>query len=99
VSERQIRSTLSELYTLFLSVDERGWADIVSGFLRFPVLNCGYLKTIKASINGMGRMNDVYISKHNGHTVEDEQTANETLLNLTNKLWKQMVELQREFGC
>ncbi|MDR4515323.1 hypothetical protein [Nitrosomonas sp.] len=37
---------------------------------------------------GMGSLNDVWISKDNGHDVEDEVSANKKLENLRNKLRK-----------
>jgi hypothetical protein len=43
---------------------------------------------------GAGSLNDVCISKANGHIVEDEDIANEKLDTLREKLWKELDQAQ-----
>ena|SRR5580765_1121999 len=45
---------------------------------------------VEALFGGMGSLNDVYISKQNGHAVDDEGQANRKLDSLREELWQQL---------
>ncbi len=45
---------------------------------------------IRGLFGGMGSLNDVYISKLNGHSVDDEAKANKRLGELTAALWREV---------
>ena len=56
-----------------------------------PSNNQAILSDIKQKmLAGMGSLNDVWISKDNGHDVEDEISANKELERLRNKLRKNL---------
>ena len=47
-------------------------------------------EAIEALFGGMGSLNDVYISRENGHVVEDEEEANQELDSLRAELWQKL---------
>jgi len=50
------------------------------------------LNEVRELFGGMGSLNDVYISKANGHVVDDETTVNKELQVLTQELWELVSE-------
>ena len=49
---------------------------------------------VRELFGGAGSLNDVYISKSNGHIVKDETVANERLDSLREKLWQELDQAQ-----
>jgi len=48
------------------------------------------LESVMGLFGGMGSLNDVYISRRNGHVVDDEAEANRRLDLLREELWQEL---------
>lgn len=92
-----LQSTLKDLEEL-LRRHEVSYAEVVQQLRQQveadtdPVVSAATLNAVRGLFGGMGSLSDVYISKANGHAVEDEAAANQTLDTLTQALWQQVAD-------
>src|SRR5204863_10072355 len=68
---------------LSLMADQRRRVEKISA----PILPESEQRRIVDLFGGMGTLNDVVVSRQNGHDVDDEQGANEQLDQMTTRLW------------
>ncbi len=52
------------------------------------------LAEVRRMFGGMATLNDIYISKVNGHRVDDEEEANRKVDELRNALWRLVVDVE-----
>jgi len=75
-----------EEYSSILSKHRRTLEQYITdpGKYPFPLETISELK--KHAFGGMGSLNDLWLSKENGHTLDDESSANEKLDELRERL-------------
>jgi len=72
-----------EVNYLSVMADQRRRVETISAL----ILPESEQRRIVDLFGGMGTLNDVVVSRQNGHDVDDEQGANEQLDQMTTRLW------------
>ena len=85
-----VAATLTEIRDLLIAHRVR-FASTVDGTLLSIAESdrADVKKHVLALFGGMGTLTDVFITRRNGHIVDDEGAANARLERLTSRLWKQ----------
>ena len=91
---------LTECEALLRKVDELFWADKIRHTLKKGnrALDLYSLEDILSWYGGMGSFNDLIISTHNDHLVDDkdEDEINKKLSSLRSKIYQEALRLQRQ---
>ncbi len=85
-----VEAVLKDIEQFLRRHNETGWASMVDSILNQhrSKLNCPDIcDDARALFGGMGSFTDLWISRANGHSVDDEAVANATLDHLRERLW------------